>query len=261
VVKEEERSHNSTETLKLLFALYFRILKLPVEQKSDLLPAALEGLARFSTLINVDFFRDLLNVLKDIMAQTRDVRIELLCVVTALQLLSGQGEALNIDLTDFVTHLYGTLAPLTLSTAIEDKPRNETDGPRAKGYYSTLTEAELLFRALQAIFLTSRLPNPPVRTLAFSKRIVIACLHWPKNTALRGLDFLRQLLIKERTLEMLLNTEDVKKDGVYSYASTDENLSNPEASVLWELALLERSHFDEEVRSAAARIGRWSKED
>lgn len=91
VVKEEERSHNSTETLKLLFALYFRILKLPVEQKSELLPPALEGLARFATLINVDFFRDLLNVLKDIMGQTRDIRIELLCVVTALQLLTGQG--------------------------------------------------------------------------------------------------------------------------------------------------------------------------
>lgn len=60
---------------------------------------------------------------------------------------------------------------------------------------------------------------------------------------------------------MLLNTEDVKKDGVYNYSAEDENLSNPEASVLWELGLLERSHFDEEVRSAASRLARWSKED
>lgn len=98
-VKKEEREHNSTETLKLLFALYFRILKLPVEQNSLLLPPALEGLARFSQLINVDFFRDLLDVLKDIMSQTSNVRIKLLCVVTSLELLSGQGECLHA-LTD-----------------------------------------------------------------------------------------------------------------------------------------------------------------
>lgn len=90
-VKKEEREHNSTETLKLLFALYFRILKLPVEQHSLLLAPALEGLARFSHLINVDFFRDLLEVLKDIMAQSQNVRIQLLCVITSLELLSGQG--------------------------------------------------------------------------------------------------------------------------------------------------------------------------
>lgn len=90
-VKDQERSHNSTETLKLLFALYFRILKLPVEQNSKLLPAALEGLARFSTLINVDFFRDILGTLKDVMGTTKDVRIQLLCIEAALELLSGQG--------------------------------------------------------------------------------------------------------------------------------------------------------------------------
>jgi len=91
-VKEEERTHNSTETLKLLFALYFRILKLPVEQNSPLLPAALEGLARFSQLVNVDFFRDLLNTLKEIMVQSQQTRTSLMCIVTALDLLSGQGK-------------------------------------------------------------------------------------------------------------------------------------------------------------------------
>lgn len=97
-VKREEREHNSTETLKLLFALYFRILKLPVEQNSLLLPPALEGLARFSHLINVDFFKDLLDVLKDIMSQSSSIRIQLLCVVTSLELLSGQGETIDFPL-------------------------------------------------------------------------------------------------------------------------------------------------------------------
>jgi nucleolar complex protein 3 len=89
--------------------MYFRILKLPY--RSPLLPGALDGLARFAHLINIDFFRDLLDVLREL---TRDdaasealdeaeddsqtnrrtgLRERLLCVVTAFELLSGQGGA------------------------------------------------------------------------------------------------------------------------------------------------------------------------
>ena len=99
-VRVEEKSKYSTETLKLLFSLYFRVLKLPVEQNSPLLPPALEGLARFATLVNVDFFKDLLNVLKTVMMSTREMRIQLLCIVTALELLTGQGESLYSEESD-----------------------------------------------------------------------------------------------------------------------------------------------------------------
>lgn len=102
----EEISRNSTETLKLLFALYFRILKMPIAKDDkgqspkeadrkkieELLPAALEGLTRFAHLVNVDFFRDLLNVLKQVAAECQTSRTQLLCIGTALDLLSGQGE-------------------------------------------------------------------------------------------------------------------------------------------------------------------------
>ena len=96
-----------TETLKLLFVLYFRILKHPTP--TPLLPAALQGISKFSHLVNIDFFRDLLQVLKGIMARDPDAQEEdarrtdhdmsgsqsaqyqLLCIVTAFELLSGQG--------------------------------------------------------------------------------------------------------------------------------------------------------------------------
>lgn len=112
VINQEERERNQTETLKLLFALYFRIVKL--DYRSPLLPAALEGLARFAHLVNIDFFRDLLECLKgivhrgteaaadengedefapDSLANTKrnDMREKLLCIVTAFELLQGQG--------------------------------------------------------------------------------------------------------------------------------------------------------------------------
>ena len=84
--------------------LYFRILKNP--HPTPLLPAALHGISKFSHLVNVDFFKDLMQVLKELTSRksavedadagetshARDVEHQLLCIVTAFELLSGQGE-------------------------------------------------------------------------------------------------------------------------------------------------------------------------
>ncbi len=105
-----------TETLKLLFVLYFRILKNPAP--TPLLPAALQGIAKYAHLVSIDFFRDLMRVLRDLVARvphpascceddndndallekshapaarTENVRHQLSCIVTAYELLSGQG--------------------------------------------------------------------------------------------------------------------------------------------------------------------------
>ena len=95
--------------------LYFRILKNPTP--SPLLPGALSGIAKFAHLVNIDFFRDLMKVLKDLMTfdtTTEDddegaTEVEslsvtvgedkrtchrLLCISTAFELLSGQGTSI-----------------------------------------------------------------------------------------------------------------------------------------------------------------------
>lgn len=86
--------------------LYFRILKNP--RPTPLLPAALRGISKFAHLVNVDFFKDLLKVLKELMqrksetedeftstgsepAEIQEIQHQLLCIVTAFELLSGQG--------------------------------------------------------------------------------------------------------------------------------------------------------------------------
>lgn len=111
-VDKEERAQVQTETLKNLFVLYFSILKHP--GRSPLLASALEGITNFAHFINIDFFRDLLAVLRTIIAdqaqiedeeedeesrpvnaigQGEQVRLRLLAIVTAFELLSGQGES------------------------------------------------------------------------------------------------------------------------------------------------------------------------
>ena len=83
--------------------LYFRILKNP--DPTPLLPAALEGISRFAHLVNIDFFKDLMQVLKELMLResttqedsetasfnSKDIQHQLLCVTTAFELLLGQG--------------------------------------------------------------------------------------------------------------------------------------------------------------------------
>jgi nucleolar complex protein 3 len=83
--------------------LYFRILKNPTP--SRLLPSALSGISKFAHLVNIDFFKDLMKTLKEIIQKEEDLAANvaepidalegmsrrLMCIVTAFELLSGQG--------------------------------------------------------------------------------------------------------------------------------------------------------------------------
>jgi nucleolar complex protein 3 len=125
VVDLEERQKIHTETLKHVMVLYFKILK--DDHAHHLLPAVLEGLSKFGHLVNVDFFADILKCLRQISQNIQkqytecqpaahDPRTALHCIVAAFQLLSGQGEALEIDLKDFVAIIYQLLHRLPCQT-------------------------------------------------------------------------------------------------------------------------------------------------
>ncbi|KAL2366921.1 hypothetical protein RJZ56_000008 [Blastomyces dermatitidis] len=151
LVSHEQRDKMQAETLKLVFGTYFRVLKL---RSPSLMGAVLEGLAKYAHLINQDFFGDLLEALKELIAQadpsnsseTADAsnsndetdfpeestarnttREALLCCITAFALLEGQdaskaASTLHLDLSYFMTHLYQSLYPLSLHPDIEYNP-------------------------------------------------------------------------------------------------------------------------------------------
>ncbi|KZT11382.1 nucleolar complex-associated protein 3 [Laetiporus sulphureus 93-53] len=267
-VDKEERAATQTETLKLLFVLYFRILKNP--DPTPLLPAALEGISKYSHLVNIDFFKDLMQVLKNIMAREpvegsehgrsdqlidmSTAQHQLLCIVTAFELLSGQGEALDIDLTDVINRLYAILPSLSLVPDIETIPtaafKSEIRTVRPQ------TVADMLFRALHLVFIprASSSAAPPWRAAAFSKRLLTAALQWPPATACRALDFVGTLVERDPKLEALLSTEDRSGNGVYRPDLDDPQLSNPFGTTFWELYLLEHKHWDARVRDHARKV-------
>ncbi|KAJ6183997.1 hypothetical protein N7519_005298 [Penicillium mononematosum] len=157
VVSHEQRDKNQAETLKLVFGLYFRILKLRIPA---LMGPVLEGLAKYAHLINQDFFGDLLEALKDLInhAEREEMGVEgdqevandeddededsgtiaesaardarrrtLLCTVTAFALLEGQeaskaAAGLHLDLNFFIKHLYRSLYSLSMNPEVEYNP-------------------------------------------------------------------------------------------------------------------------------------------
>ncbi|KAL4931907.1 nuclear export protein Noc3 [Aspergillus undulatus] len=160
LVSHEARDKSQAETLKLVFGIYFRILKLRVP---NLMGPVLEGLAKYAHMINQDFFGDLLEALKDLIGHAEEdelnlgdndngdeesdeetpnstsaprdsTRESLLCTVTAFALLEGQdaskaAAALHLDLSFFIKHLYRTLYSLSTNPDVEYNP-NASDALR-----------------------------------------------------------------------------------------------------------------------------------
>ncbi|KAF5365756.1 hypothetical protein D9758_003308 [Tetrapyrgos nigripes] len=277
-VDKEERAVTHTETLKHLFVLYFGILKNP--KPTPLLPSALEGIARFAHLVNIDFFKDLLKVLKghierdtegdedddgNVIPDEQKTKQRLLCIVTAFELLSGQGESLNIDLSDFITHLYAIILPLALVPNIDVAQPNSqvmketltTNFPRERPSSASISIADMLFKALNIAFSPRTLGKATAsssRSAAFIKRLLTASLHWPATPVLRVLSFVQSLISKDPKLEALLTTEERTFDGIYRPEVDDPQLCNPFGTTLWELQMLHTGHIDPQVREEARSL-------
>lgn len=280
-VSHEERDRMQSETLKLVFVTYFRILKI---RSPHLMGAVLEGLARYAHLINQDFFGDLLEALKDLIghaeaddgADAEEVEAEdedeatkrnasreaLLCIITAFALLEGQdahnaATTLSLDLSFFITHLYRNLFALSLNPDIELSSKSlhlpDPNAPAlstADNKVNIQTTTVLLLRSLNSILLPPQGVRavPPLRIAAFTKQLLTSSLHLPEKstTALLGL-MNRVTKTHEKKISTLWNTEERRGDGVFDGLCQEVEGSNPFAGTVWEGELL-RKHYCPAVR-------------
>ncbi|KAJ9130883.1 Nucleolar complex-associated protein 3 [Coniochaeta hoffmannii] len=285
-VSHEERDRMQSDTLKLVFATYFRILKL---RSPHLMGATLEGLAKYAHLINQDFFGDLLEALKDLIRYTEadaeaaegdeaDAAVDdddpvvrnpsreaLLCTVTAFALLAGQDahdsrSTLHLDLSYFTTHLYRSLYTLSLNPDLELNSKSlhlsdpndpsSSSTTTAKNKVNIQTTTVLLVRCLSAVLLPpwNIRSVPPLRIAAFTKQLVASALHVPEKSCQAVLALLNDVThVHGKKISALWNTEERKGDGTFNPLSDSVEGSNPFASTVWEGELLKR-HYCPKVR-------------
>lgn len=216
----ERKEHFQASILQQVFWTYFHVLK---ARNVELLGPVLEGLARFAHLINVEFFDDLVNVLHGLV-DGLNPRDTLHCLLTVFTVLSGQGEALNVDPQRFYAIFYRCL----LGGA----------GPLDTGP---------LLSCFDLVVVRRRRRLSVSRLLAFLKRL--ATLALSHGASLSLLLALRGVVIVDRRLDVLLDTEsgDV---GPFRPDLGDEEGAAVPPGPLWELHLL-RHHAAAQVRTVA----------
>ncbi|XP_078586148.1 LOW QUALITY PROTEIN: nucleolar complex protein 3 homolog, partial [Branchiostoma floridae x Branchiostoma japonicum] len=222
----------NTQTIEMVFLTYFRILKR--NRHSVLLPSVLEGLAKFSHLINVEFFNDLITVLRELVESgSLSYRETLHCMVTAFQILSNQGGVLNIDPLRFYTHLYANLLHLHAGQDTDD----------------TTNALECI-----DIMLNKRRKQVSMqRAFAFLKRLCTLSLQLLPNSILGTLAASRDFLKVFPRTDMLLQIEETQGGGMYLPELQEPEHCNAHTTALWELHHLNR-HYHPHVRRYAAHI-------
>ena len=101
--------------LEATFEMYFRVLKNAASDSPargiPLMTPALVGLGKFTHLISVNFMADLMEVFRRLLAGgALGVDQKARCLLTACEILSGHGEALQVDAGEFHRQLYAMLA-------------------------------------------------------------------------------------------------------------------------------------------------------
>ncbi|XP_041983235.1 nucleolar complex protein 3 homolog [Aricia agestis] len=220
------RRRTLAEVTRTVFLIYFRVLK--TAPHSRLLAAALDGLAKFTHVINLEYYSELVAILT---ALSRDGLVsassQLRCVCCVLAVLRGAGDALNVDPAAAHDRLFAAAA--------------------------TVTSAEDVRMALEGVSeVTRRARRVSAGVLqAFAKRLAELAARLPPHAALAALALLHQLL-QHKPVSLLLAPEE-GTCGRYSALSPSAEHCGAAAAGLHELAVLARS-VHPTVRAAATAM-------
>ncbi|KAJ9139611.1 hypothetical protein P3X46_030329 [Hevea brasiliensis] len=266
-VKEQKRMQS--ETLSAVFETYFRILKHTMLSTTDspeandnlvanatgahpLLAPCLNGLGKFSHLIDLDYIGDLMNYLKKLAGGDTNsnsssersskyltVSERLQCCIVAFKVMKSNLDALNVDLQGFFVLLYNLI--------LEYRPGRD--------------QGEVLAEALKIMLCEDR-QHDMQKAAAFVKRLATFSLCFGSAESMAALVTLKYLLQKNVKCRNLLEN-DAGGGSVsgfvakYQPYASDPNLSGALASVLWELNLLCK-HYHPAVSTMASSISSMS---
>ncbi|XP_026332412.1 nucleolar complex protein 3 homolog [Hyposmocoma kahamanoa] len=228
---ELARRKQMTEVTKTVFHIYFRLLK--TAPRSKLLAVALEGIAKFTHVINLEYYSDLVSILGRLL--TDDAvggRERLLIVRAVLAVLAGAGDALNVDPAGFHAYLYAHALDAHAGATHED--------------------AKIILEAVSQLTHRARRVSPAVLQ-AFAKRLATLALQLHHNGALGCLALLHQLAQHSKHVSQMLETDMDVGSGRFDPTSPSPEHCNAHAASLHELTAL-ATHYHPTVREVAQSL-------
>ncbi|KRZ96281.1 Nucleolar complex protein 3 -like protein [Trichinella sp. T8] len=180
-----------TKIMEHLFNIYFRILRKNPE--AVVLSPVLEGLSKFGHLINVDFFDGLFSTLQSILKNGNLRVIDALhCIYSVYQLLSNEGQALNVDPYYFQNCLYMLFRKIM----------------NVKQRALFIRQFELYLKCLDVIINKRRKEISKNRVAAYIKRMASAFHQMNEPELIASLLAIRSYFMSHPYLECLLDTEE-----------------------------------------------------
>ncbi|XP_065864961.1 nucleolar complex-associated protein 3 [Euphorbia lathyris] len=264
-----EQRTMQTETLNAVFETYFRILKHTMQSITasseangnivssvsaayPLFAPCLNGLGKFSHLIDMDYMGDLMNYLKRLgggrsnpdsssekCLKSLTVTERLQCCIVAFKVMKINLDALNVDLQGFFVLLYNLI--------LEYRPGRDN--------------GEVLAEALKIMLCQDR-QHDMQKAAAFAKRLATFSLCFGSAECMAALVTVKFLLQKNVKCRNLLENDAGGGSVSGSIAKyqpyvEDPNLSGALNSVLWELSLLSK-HYHPTVSAMASSISSLS---
>lgn len=162
-------------------------------------------------------------------------REKLHCIQTVFIILSGQGEALNVEPSRFYTALYKDLLGIDASTTHDNFP--------------------ILLRTLDYALLRRRKKLTNKRIIGFIKRLSTLSLQLLHGSSLGSLGVIKQILQTNKATDILLDVDTSVGDGKFQPEIDDPEYANASTTAVYETTLLER-HYHDHVRQYAKHIAR-----
>ncbi|KAK3890181.1 hypothetical protein Pcinc_005859 [Petrolisthes cinctipes] len=229
---QRKMNEDHADIIILVFALYVHVLKRRPNKKLN--STVLEGLAKFSHLVNIEYFADLLTTLGALMNEgTLKLRESLHCIQVVFTILAGQGQVLTLDPTSFYQYLYVSIFNISADTNHDD----------------IVTVAE----SLRQMMAERGSRTGHARILSFVKRLASSCLTLLHSGSITALSTLRSILLAQHFTEVLLEVDSEGCSGIYDSESPDPQHTNASATALWELHLLKR-HYHSTVRQMSHHL-------
>ncbi|KAJ5078958.1 nucleolar complex protein [Anaeramoeba ignava] len=265
--QEKERSQRlQIEMLNAIFITYFRVLKRA--KHSVLMPFVLEGLSKFSHLINLNFWRYNFNIKRNCEIQEYQFENDYsLHFYSNSNNYKTRKSIISTDFKDFYDKLYSRMFQsfithlLPISKDNYEYSNSNNCLVRLEGYVPNLSiynynkEINLLLVNCieKLLFGMKELSNE--RIAGFIKRLASLLLHQYEGVSLGILILMKDLMMQYPKTQQLLDSENLSS-GVY-----DPNIKSPEhsnafSSNLWEFCLL-KNHYNPQISSYVQTVSKY----